>query len=146
MNDKVKILVGTLIFLALITSPIWYNMASGKAKEVLKNPKQLLVTMPNGKQQKLSLTEKAKKAKYCIEDTAFMRSRHMNLLNNWREEVVRGDNRVYTSKSGKKYNKSLSKTCLDCHSNKDKFCDVCHKYSGVNEPVCWSCHVFGGKK
>jgi len=25
---------------------------------------------------------------------------------------------------------SLSQTCLGCHSNKEKFCDACHNYSG----------------
>jgi len=31
MHDAGKIIGGLIIFLALITSPIWYNMASGKA-------------------------------------------------------------------------------------------------------------------
>jgi nitrate/TMAO reductase-like tetraheme cytochrome c subunit len=35
---------------------------------------------------------------------------------------------------------SLSQTCLGCHSNKEKFCDSCHTYSGV-KPNCWNCHV-----
>jgi hypothetical protein len=35
---------------------------------------------------------------------------------------------------------SLTGTCLDCHSDKEKFCDACHTYSAV-DPYCWDCHV-----
>jgi hypothetical protein len=125
MNDKGKILGGLIVFLALLTSPIWYNMASGKAK-----------TKP-----KLELTEKAKQAKKCVMPTPFMRAQHMDLLNQWREQVVRDGDRIHKSPDGRKFNKSLVKTCLDCHSNKDKFCDVCHKYSAVDEPTCYNCHL-----
>ncbi len=34
---------------------------------------------------------------------------------------------------------SLTLTCLECHSNKDKFCDRCHDYLRVS-PGCWDCH------
>ena len=36
--------------------------------------------------------------------------------------------------------KSLTNTCIRCHSNKDKFCDECHHFAGV-QPYCWACHV-----
>jgi hypothetical protein len=35
---------------------------------------------------------------------------------------------------------SLTRTCLDCHSNKAEFCDRCHTYMAV-DPYCWDCHV-----
>jgi len=73
--------------------------------------------------------------------TEFMRANHMDLLDQWRDTVVRDDIRTYTSElSGKTYNMSLSDTCLDCHSQKDQFCDACHTYSAV-DPYCWDCHV-----
>jgi hypothetical protein len=31
-------------------------------------------------------------------------------------------------------------TCLECHSNKTKFCDQCHNYLDV-QPYCWDCHL-----
>ncbi len=76
----------------------------------------------------------------CVEATDYMRANHMDLLDQWRDTVVRDDVRTYTSKAGKSYTMSLSDTCLDCHSNKDQFCDACHTYSAVT-PYCWDCHV-----
>jgi hypothetical protein len=35
---------------------------------------------------------------------------------------------------------SLTNTCLDCHPNKDTFCDRCHNYMAVS-PYCWDCHI-----
>jgi hypothetical protein len=65
---------------------------------------------------------------------------HMDLLNEWRDDVVRKGKRIYTSPGGKKYNMSLSNTCMECHSNKAEFCDECHQYAGV-DPYCWNCHI-----
>jgi hypothetical protein len=39
--------------------------------------------------------------------------------------------RIYVNPEGKLFNMSLSNTCLDCHSNKEKFCDRCHDYASV---------------
>ena len=64
----------------------------------------------------------------------------MTLLNQWRDSVVRNGERVYVADDGTKYNMSLTKTCLDCHANREKFCDECHNYVGL-EPYCWNCHV-----
>jgi hypothetical protein len=64
----------------------------------------------------------------------------MDLLNEWREKVVRDEERIYTSPGGKEFEMSLSNTCTNCHSNKSEFCDRCHDYLGVT-PYCWNCHV-----
>jgi hypothetical protein len=69
-----------------------------------------------------------------------MKANHMDLLNEWRDLVVRDGKRIYDSFDGKEYIMSLSNTCMDCHSNKSEFCDSCHDYSGVI-PYCWDCHV-----
>ncbi|MBI4875142.1 MAG: sulfate reduction electron transfer complex DsrMKJOP subunit DsrJ, partial [Acidobacteria bacterium] len=73
--------------------------------------------------------------------TPYMRTSHMDLLIQWREQAVRNHNRAYTAFDGKKYDISLSGTCLtQCHAAKADFCDRCHNYSGVSA-YCWDCHV-----
>ncbi|MFW5810362.1 MAG: sulfate reduction electron transfer complex DsrMKJOP subunit DsrJ, partial [Thermodesulfobacteriota bacterium] len=94
---------------------------------------------------KPELTEKAKAAKECIRSTAYMKTEHMQLLDVWRDTVVRDGIRTYVNEVGKEFDMSLSNTCLDCHSNKEKFCDVCHDYASV-DPYCWDCHIENPKE
>jgi len=122
MYDSGKIIIGIIIGLTLLTFPFWYN--KGRAA-------------PPPQPQ---LTEKAKEAKKCVEATAYMKSSHMQLLNTWRNEVVRLEQREYIAANGKEYNMSLQNTCANCHSNKTQFCDQCHNYMGV-APYCWDCHI-----
>jgi hypothetical protein len=122
MYDKGKIIIGIIIGVVLLSFPFWLNM--GKASPA---PEPILST-------------KAKQAKECIESKTFMTSSHMQLLNNWRDLVVRENTRTYVAENGKKYNMSLSNTCLECHTNKSKFCDQCHNYLEV-KPYCWDCHI-----
>lgn len=77
--------------------------------------------------------------KRCVESTEYMRSSHMQLLDEWRNDVVRDGSREYESASGQVYEKSLDGTCLECHSNREEFCDSCHDYASV-DPYCWDCH------
>jgi hypothetical protein len=122
MNDKGKIIAGLVIFLAIVTFPFWYNL--GKA-----------APMPE-----TVLTEKAKAAGACVLPKAEIRTEHMQLLDMWRDTVVREGQRIYVNAEGKKFNMSLSNTCLDCHSNKKEFCDRCHTYASV-DPYCYDCHI-----
>jgi len=122
MKDKKFIVAGVIIFIVIVTFPFWYNR--GKAA-------------PAPKPQ---LTEKAKAAKACVRSTEYMKAEHMQLLDVWRETVVREGKRVYVNPAGQEYNMSLSNTCLDCHSNKTEFCDRCHNYASV-QPYCWDCHI-----
>ena len=122
MYDGGKIITGLIIFFVLLLFPVWYQV--GKAAKVPEP----------------EMTEMAKQAEQCVEATPFMRTQHMKMLDSWRNEVVRDAERYYTSGSGKIYYKSLQLTCMECHSNKSKFCDQCHNYMGVN-PVCWDCHI-----
>jgi hypothetical protein len=128
MYDAEKIIAGLIIFLGLIAFPILYNAVSGKAAL----PPELDLNTPEIQQ----LQEKR-----CLEPTSYMTASHMQLLDVWRDEVTRNANRVYVASNGEAFNMSLTNTCLHCHSNKDKFCDRCHSYAGIEEPVCWSCHV-----
>ena len=72
-----------------------------------------------------------------------MKTEHMQLLDVWRDTVVREAKRVYVSPNGKSYNMSLSSgdnSCLGCHVDKAEFCDKCHTYASVT-PYCWDCHI-----
>lgn len=122
MYDSGKVIAGLVIFVVLLTFPFWYNL--GKAAPA-PEPK---------------LSEKAKAAKECVESKAYMTAEHMQILNEWRDTVVRNAQRIYVSSSGKKFEMSLSNTCLDCHTEKAEFCDKCHNYAAVT-PYCWDCHV-----
>jgi hypothetical protein len=123
MYDAGKIIVGLIIFIGLFTTPIWYDLVNGESAH-----KPNIVLPVN------------EDIKECVASTKYMRESHMDLLNEWRDEVVRNGNRFYTSPNGKEFEMSLSKTCTNCHSNKTEFCDQCHDYLGVT-PYCWDCHV-----
>jgi hypothetical protein len=68
-----------------------------------------------------------------------MRKYHMKLLQQWCDAVVRDGDRIYVAQDGRRYEMSLSRTCLGCHSTKKGFCDRCHDYARVT-PNCWNCH------
>ena len=80
-----------------------------------------------------------------MRSTEYMKAEHMQLLDVWRDSVVREGQRIYVNPEGKEFNMSLSNTCLDCHSNKAEFCDRCHHYASVR-PYCWSCHIENPKE
>ncbi len=119
MHDTGKILVGLAVFGAAVTAPLWYAVGRGTGA-----PPELV----------RPATEKQ-----CVEPTAFMRAKHMELLNAWRDAVVRNADRVYVATDGRRHDISLTGTCLRCHDQQDKFCDRCHAYAGV-ETFCWDCH------
>ena len=122
MYDGGKIITGLIIFVLIFTSPLWYNLAANK---YTYKPEPKILT-PDKK---------------CIEPKAEMLENHMQILNDWRTEVVRiGGRWTETKTTGEKVEMSLSRTCMDCHKNKSQFCDRCHDYVGVS-PYCWECHV-----
>ena len=47
---------------------------------------------------------------------------------------------AYTASDGKKYEKSLTNTCMSCHVSRTEFCVKCHDYAAVKQPKCWDCH------
>jgi hypothetical protein len=122
MNDKKLIITGLVIFLIAVTFPVWYSLAA------------------KGDFERSKLELPADKSK-CVEEKAYMASNHMKLLYDWRETLVRENKKDYTSEaSGEKFEKSLTRTCLGCHNDRDKFCNKCHTYADVY-PTCWGCHV-----
>jgi hypothetical protein len=122
MYDRGKIIAGLIIGIGLLLFPFYYN--AGKAA---KTPEP-------------ELSARAIEAKECVETKSYMITGHMKMLDDWRNEAVRGADRVYKSSTGKIYDKSLQNTCMQCHYNKSKFCDQCHDFLGV-APYCWECHI-----
>jgi predicted CXXCH cytochrome family protein len=76
----------------------------------------------------------------CVEDPAYMRRNHMELLKHQRDDTMHGGIR------GAKY--SL-KTCIECHASQasnsvtatsTNFCVSCHSYAAVKID-CFECHA-----
>ncbi len=122
MRDRGVIYTGLLIFLGLITFPVWHDLVAGTTS---RGPEPIL----------------PKQEKQCVAPLSYMRTSHMHLLMDWRDAVVRHDIHSFKAFNGKTYPMNLSGTCLTgCHANKADFCDRCHNYAGVSV-YCWECHV-----
>ena len=128
MGDKGKIYFGLAVFVILITFPFWGRLAAGDAQ-----PGRADLVYPSG----------ANAVAGCVEDSTYMAANHMNLLNEWRDDLVRDGVPEYVSSTGQTYLKSLTKTCLTCHEDRDAFCTRCHDYADV-QPTCWQCHTTPG--
>ncbi|MFP3868354.1 MAG: sulfate reduction electron transfer complex DsrMKJOP subunit DsrJ [Desulfobacteraceae bacterium] len=126
------IFAGIIVFVVLIAYPIW--QLQGRS-----------VPPPDPNIDTPVIQKLPSKERKCIEETSYMRNYHMQMLDDWRDQVVRDGNRDYISQSGEIYKASLQNTCLECHSNKSQFCDQCHNYVGV-DPYCWGCHLTREKK
>ena len=126
MGDKGKILFGLSVFVILVTFPFWSRLAAAGGSDA-------------GRPELVYPTD----ATSCVEDTPFMTVNHMNLLNQWRDDLVRKGESEYISSTGETYTKSLTKTCLNCHESRDDFCTRCHDYADV-KPTCWECHTTPG--
>ncbi len=122
LYDGEKIIIGLIIFVGLVTYPLWHNTVSGKSTYVPK-------------------LETPKDKKDCIEAKEYIRVNHKSILEDWRLSVVRNGLRVYQASNKKRYQMSLNRTCMECHSDKTKFCDQCHNYMGVTNK-CWDCHIY----
>jgi hypothetical protein len=127
MADRVKITLGVAAFLVVATLPVWNRIfAAGTAAA----PDLEVPDLPPGEFR-------------CIEPTEYMAANHMELLNRWRNDLVREGITTYTSSTGEVWDISLTGTCLSCHTSKENFCTRCHDYADV-EPTCWDCHVGPG--
>ncbi|MBA4392017.1 MAG: menaquinol oxidoreductase [Desulfobacca sp.] len=126
MYDENKIIPIIIVFVILVTFPLWYNLGKAVAKPDPKIDTPVIQQMPE---------------KQCIEPKEAMKTTHMKILDEWRNDVVRADyKRQYTGTNGKVFEKSLQNGCMKCHSNKTQFCDQCHNYMQV-KPFCWDCHI-----
>jgi len=120
-----RIFLGLIVFLGFFGFPFWNNIGKTAVKPEPKIDTPVIQEL---------------KEKKCVEPKEFMRAEHMKLLNQWRDSVVREGNRVYVASDGRHHNMSLQNGCMNCHSNKKKFCDECHNYMAV-KPYCWDCHI-----
>ncbi len=138
MYNTASVMVGLVVLVGAGTSPFWLNAIGGKSLDLSK----VEYTLPDGS---------------CIESKEYMRTSHMDLLDEWRDSVVREGVRSYELKPEIKEKlrdkypggfvpMSLTNTCLDCHESREVFCNKCHEYAGVS-PYCWDCHLDskGGK-
>lgn len=126
MYDTMKIIFGLIVFVVFFTAPMWFNSFG------TPDYKPEIVYPANHEE--------------CIAPKEYMNHYHMNVLDDWRDQVVRADIRFFLKDgaafliNGEKAEKSLSHTCMKCHNNKSQFCDRCHDYLAV-KPYCWDCHV-----
>ncbi len=120
-----KVIPGILIAVVLLTFPLWYSHGKAGATPDIKLDTPAI--------QKLA-------DKQCVYPKEIMRTEHMQVLNDWRDAAVRDGKRVFTAYNGKTYDINFQKSCTECHSNKEQFCDQCHTYLAVN-PYCWNCHI-----
>lgn len=120
MYNKGMVIAGLIIFVLLVTFPIWFNRLDAGPMPKPELP-------PGGEKE-------------CVAPAAVMRDTHMQLLNEWRDDVTRNSDREVIVIAGKEYGKGLQLACMQCHSNKEKFCDSCHEYAAV-QPTCWDCHI-----
>ena len=76
----------------------------------------------------------------CVEDTAFMRRNHMELLKHHRDRTVH---------EGIRTTQHSLANCIACHASretgrvtgsKDAFCEGCHAYAAVKLD-CFECHT-----
>lgn len=76
----------------------------------------------------------------CVEDPAFMRRNHMQLLKHQRDDTLRG---------GVRAEKYSLKACIACHASQSSgsvtlsntnFCQSCHNYAAVKID-CFECHA-----
>ena len=80
----------------------------------------------------------------CVEETAFMRRNHMDLLQQHRDRTV---------KDGIRTTRHSLEGCVNCHADKETgsvvgrnaagqegFCAGCHRYVAVS-PDCFDCHT-----
>ena len=125
MGDKIKIFAGLIVFLVLAAFPIWYALGIAEDASAPAFPSDL--ELPQNSSQ-------------CVKDKEYMIANHMDLLNQWRDEVVRQGDNTPVEIDGKQCEKSLTKGCMHCHTSRENFCAKCHNYADVH-PTCWDCHL-----
>jgi hypothetical protein len=118
MHDTGKVVVGIAVFVGVVAFPVWFQAGKAAPQPTLQ----------------------VEKSRPCILPKEQMRGGHMQLLETWRQTVVRTGARYYTRPDGTKVEMSLVRTCLGCHADTKAFCDKCHNYAAVTL-TCFNCHV-----
>ncbi|HPC43081.1 MAG TPA: sulfate reduction electron transfer complex DsrMKJOP subunit DsrJ [Spirochaetota bacterium] len=120
-NRIVKTAAALALAAAIFGAPFWWSALRGM-------------------KQKAPAPEKPAAEKECVLPATEMRAGHMTLLFQWRDDAVRRGDRAPVAVGGKKYEKSLTGSCLTCHVKKENFCDRCHG-SIASAPACFDCHI-----
>ena len=121
MYNAKAVIIGIVIFIVIFSSPFWLGWIGADYTKTG-------VVLPE-------------EDKTCIESTEFMRANHMRLLDEWRDQALREENREYVSSiNSKRWAISLQNTCMKCHTNYAAFCERCHVANSVY-PYCWTCHI-----
>ena len=97
MRDRAKIAAGLALFVAVALFPVWQRAAVGT---------------PARPEPKI-----AKPQTQCVAQRGTMRVSHMQVLDGWRDGVVRTGIRTERTADGRAVTRSLGGTCLECHSN-----------------------------
>ncbi|MCI5151411.1 MAG: cytochrome C [Candidatus Electrothrix sp. MAN1_4] len=128
MYDKEKTITLLVVFVLLITFPIWYNHGDLGAVPT-RDPK-----LPEDRAQAKEMVKYATLPNDLKHPPAEeMRSIHMMML-----KTIHANADAKLAELGGK--KMPTMTCFACHSKKEQFCDSCHAYAAVKTPDCWSCH------
>jgi hypothetical protein len=153
MHDGGKILIGLIIGVGLLLFPFYYN--AGKAAkapdpvltEKAKEAKYCVAPTPYMQRYHMQFLDDWRHTvvrngdRYYDTSEGTWHLKAMDILNYTVGEDLGKDLKgFYEGTEGKTFYKSLQVTCMDCHSNKTKFCDQCHNYMGV-DPYCWDCHI-----
>ena len=146
MYDTGKVVIGLLVFLGLMTFPIYYGFYATTRGEALAEV-ELLEDIEGECAVAVDFMHEREDAnpedrEVDREDRRLIaRTEHKEMLDDWRDEAIREGHRMREGvDAGDRFRtKSLSNTCLGCHTNKAEFCDRCHDYVGA-EPYCWECH------
>jgi hypothetical protein len=107
-----------LILILVIFLPLGYSVVS-RVVPGAGEPTAVFLEMPDPQHEE------------CVKDTEYMRFHHWELLRDVREEIVRYGNRGEISLKG----------CVNCHPNRERFCDACHNAASVR-PDCYGCHYY----
>jgi len=119
MRDGPLIAAGLALLLGVALLPVWQRALAQRGER----PEPVI----------------ARPQSSCVAPREVMRVSHMQLLDTWRTAVVRHALRTEHGSGGREITRSLTGTCLGCHSNRREFCDRCHDDLAV-KPVCWGCH------
>lgn len=128
MNNRISTLVAFMIAIVMFVAA-WLFMQSGHGAF---SSAKVEVAAPLPKAAPIDSTK-------CVASAGWMKSHHMQLLNQWRHDSVREGNRTHVTSDGRHFDKSLN-SCLGCHASNPMFCFMCHEYANV-KPTCWNCHV-----
>lgn len=108
--------IAVLVFVLIILAPFAYSIVRPVVTQGSAVDREFLDIPESGE---------------CVRETEYMRFRHMDLLKQMREEVIREGIRGEVSLNG----------CRDCHTYRGQFCNKCHDAVSLTLD-CFGCHYY----